>query len=187
VEVEEGFAVGTDNGEWGGGLYWFGHDGLEKQMLDQNTNDLAFDGERLVAGTGLDHLGLRAGGLTIYSYAGARETSPSTSPFTISFREWQGIPLGSAVRLVDVTAGDVLAVRTGGISILTIEGLLISQWEPSVPSFQRPNSTALLADGTVLVGGTNGLAVWKNFPADPNPVLYIPDDCVPTTDDLRGR
>ncbi|PTL78674.1 hypothetical protein [Vitiosangium sp. GDMCC 1.1324] len=63
LAVPDGFLVGSDAGEWGGGLFWFSSDGKTwRQLANENVNGLVQLGPGEVLSLhGLNHLGMRRG------------------------------------------------------------------------------------------------------------------------------
>ena len=65
VQVEDGYLVGFNRGEWGGGLYWFSKDGNEKEeivnsLLSGLVQFIKRD-NKIYAITGLAHMGMSYG------------------------------------------------------------------------------------------------------------------------------
>lgn len=62
IEVEDGWLVGFDVGEWGGGLWWFSPDGRRRQhLIDENVQGLAKHPRGVIALVGLGHLSIDRG------------------------------------------------------------------------------------------------------------------------------
>jgi hypothetical protein len=64
LQVEDGWLVGFNQGEWGGALYWFSADGRNSyKMSDHQIVDLFLHRNVIHAIEGLSHLGLSRGSL----------------------------------------------------------------------------------------------------------------------------
>lgn len=102
MRFDDGFVVGTNCGEWGGGVWWFARDGSRRQFLvEDNCVALATDGEVLLAVTGLGHLGLGKG---------------AVHAFTRRRRGWRhhgSVPLPGAPTAVRQSEEDPAVLRFG--------------------------------------------------------------------------
>jgi len=66
VELDDGYLVGTNVGEWRGGIWWFSRDGSKREhLIEDNCVAIATDGRLFVCLTGLAHLTLTEGYVTI--------------------------------------------------------------------------------------------------------------------------
>ncbi len=71
AELESGFLVGYNSGEWGGGLYWYARDGaLVQRVLDENVVRIVPMGRRALVFTGIAHLVMDEGQATLLELDG---------------------------------------------------------------------------------------------------------------------
>lgn len=61
LRIQNGWLVGSDRGEWGGELVYLPDSGEPQVILRENVEDIYYLGERIVAVTGLAHLGSNSG------------------------------------------------------------------------------------------------------------------------------
>lgn len=62
LEVDDGWLIGFDAGEYGGALWWLSQDGSKRERLvNENVQGIAMLGSRIVVLTGLAHLSMDTG------------------------------------------------------------------------------------------------------------------------------
>lgn len=100
-EVDAGFLVGTNSGEFGGGVWWFSRDGRRRRrILQANCVAIASSGRHAIIVSGLAHMGARLGEIHVLE---CRED--------MRWERRRSLPLPGAPSQIEL-AGD------GGLSIL---------------------------------------------------------------------
>lgn len=112
LRVEDGWLVGGNRGEWGGELAFVGDDRRTRQILDDNVQDIHRLGTRIVATTGLAHMGLRRGRIV------ELERQPDGQ---WQARPWRTLP-GTPATSVATPNGLVVAIVGGGAILVGIDG-----------------------------------------------------------------
>lgn len=140
LQTEAGVLVGTDNGEYGGGLILTDDKGvLTKRLIDTNVLQLLPSKSGVLVFTGLLHLGVDEGAVWLYSKG-------SDGNWSIKkIADLNGKP-----SVISSANGDVLAVGGHGVSRLD---QALSLTEVTLPFAQVfPNSIAEDAHGSIYVG-----------------------------------
>jgi len=152
VPVEDGWIVGFDAGEWGGGLYWFNHTGTEHYQLSTNKPAGTFDAdnvqsllpckEGVLAVQGLDHMGLDCG-----------KVEKITRQKDGRWRADLLVDLGNAPS-VSLKDGDNqwIIVTTERILRLHVDGTLQPLAQAAFMGSLYPNSIAKAPDGVMYIG-----------------------------------
>jgi hypothetical protein len=142
IPVADGFLIGADAGEFGGGIWWFSASGdRHHHLLDANVIGFARIADEILAVDGLAHLTLRHGAVH----------SLDRDEATRQWRVRRTVDLGTAAELFVPAPPDTLLV-------LTIDGLVQYQAGEtkrllkSDYSILYPNSIARTVDGHVFVG-----------------------------------
>ena len=142
IRVGDGWLVGLDAGEFGGGLWWFSSDGASsKRLADLNVVGFAESSKGVLALAGLAHMGSDAGKVlrVTEGAAGNRKVEAladlGAAPSTFAME--------SPDSLLIVTTRGLVRVRTSG----AMEQLL-----PVDYSLLYPNSMTLSPSGVIHVG-----------------------------------
>lgn len=114
LRVDDGWLVGGDRGEWGGELGFVGDDGHFQQILDDNVEDIHRLGDRIVATTGLAHLGLNRGSVVALTRLPDGRWQATT---------WRKLP-GAATRSSIGARGLVVALVRGGAVGIDADGAM---------------------------------------------------------------
>ena len=141
LAVSDGFLVGFDAGEWGGGLYWFSPDGANAAKLaDENVHGLVKVAPDLVASIeGLSHM--------------------SSSEGNVRWIEQHGSWRGGALTALDA-GPSTFAATPEAIYVLTRESLMrvgtkdrkATTIQPVRTAQLYPDSMAIDVDGTMWIG-----------------------------------
>lgn len=141
-QVADGWLVGLDVGEFGGGLWWFSSDGkANKKLSAENIVGFAKTSTGVFALAGLAHLGFDNG--KVLKIVGDAEANRKIETL---------VDLGSAPRtfaskspesLLVLTTNSFVRVKTSG----TIEKLFSTKYEQLYP-----NSMVILPSGIVYIG-----------------------------------
>jgi HEAT repeat protein len=108
LRVADGWIAGSNRGEWGGELVFINDSGDQQIIADTNVEDVYLLGDRLVAVTGLAHLGINEGMLLQLSRS---ESGVWTST---PWRSLPGAPQSSTL----VETGELLVNGVNGGSVL---------------------------------------------------------------------
>lgn len=108
LRVADGWIVGSNRGEWGGELVFISDSGDQQIIADTNAEDVHLLGDRVVAVTGLAHLGISEGDILRISRS---ESGIWTSA---SWRRLPGAPQSSTL----VETGELLVNAANGGSVL---------------------------------------------------------------------
>ncbi len=144
LEVEDGYLVGTDQGEWGGGLALYSKDGKRRATLaETNTHCVVRLGSEVVTLHGLNHLEPQAGEVRFWRLASGKATLLET-------RTLDSGPVSFAV------SGDTLFTFTLG-GLWRIQGHEVKK----VHGVDR--SLGALVPGTMVVDASGD--IWVGMPA----------------------
>jgi hypothetical protein len=142
IRVEDGWLIGSDAGEFGGGLWWVSSEGRSsKRLAGENVVGFAESWRGVIALTGLAHMGQDDGqALRITEgEAGNRKVEALAN-------------LGGAPRAFATEASDsVLIVTTRGLVRLRTSGS-VEQLLPTNYGLLYPNSMTLSPSGVIHVG-----------------------------------
>lgn len=140
LPVTNGFLVGFDAGEFGGGLWWFSSDGKDRYVIsNDNVKSIASLNGSLIAVSGLAHLSISRGTVLELHQVGSKWT-------LLRSIELNAAPCAT-VRSDDSA---LIIVTTQGISIYnqgTVRQVLSSDY-----SLLYPNSVVVEKNGTILIG-----------------------------------
>ena len=177
VDIEpwaDGWMVAFAYGEFGGGLVHVSESGEAKVVDSANSNDLLRVGDLLYVGSGLNHLSLREGKISIFGHVpnklSAYEIPAPSAVYGLA--EHDGYVVGQLSRgLIEVEADGTVTYQIGGWSSPYKE-------EPDWIGFS-PRSIGILPSGQLWLGGENVLAVYGSVPVSGEPQIYIPETCRP--------
>lgn len=140
----DGWLVGFDAGEFGGGLWWSSEDGsTTKAMSEENVHALIPRGDAVLVFTGLDHMGSNVG--AVYAYRPSDASVPRSLTHIVDL----GASPGAASLTED---GDVVVVTQGSVLMLTKNNKLEPLYMYPAISALYPNSIVALRDGKLFVG-----------------------------------
>jgi hypothetical protein len=142
LRVEDGWLVGIDVGEFGGGLWWFGPEGGGGRKLSaENVVGFARTSKGVLALTGLAHMGLDYG--KVLSITDGAGEGRKVEPFA---------DLGAAPQtFVEESPDSLLILTTRALLRVSASGE-VEQLLPTTYSSLYPNSMTLSPSGVVHVG-----------------------------------
>ena len=146
VEVDDGYLVGFNRGEWGGEFYWFSKDGRKKyEISGHQIVRFIMRNNKIYAIEGLAHLGLSGGSIIEIEKKRKKWTAKEylklpTAP--------QAVQLDSKDNFVVVTSSSLLSIdKIGNIKVLVESGM----WELLYPS------SMIIQDNNVYIGMRKGV------------------------------
>ena len=139
ARVSDGWLIGADAGEWGGGLWWTDPGGLNaKQLLTRNVHAIFARGQETLVLTGVAHMGIDEGAAWAYRDGGAM---------------LRVADLGSSPGAFAVAPGrEVLIVTNKGVLRLTTANAVEPLLSNDSLSGLYPESLALGTGGEIFVG-----------------------------------
>lgn len=147
LKVDDGWLIGFNLGEWGGGLWWFNNKGSEHyEICYGNIQNFFVRDDKILVIEGLAHLSMSSGTIfEVYKKDGKWESK--------DFVNLPGAPYSSIQNsngdLIIVTAESLIKVETNGkIESLIEEGF----WH----YYLHPTSSIILRD-TLYIGMTGGV------------------------------
>ncbi len=142
IRVEDGWLIGLDAGEFGGGLWWFSSDGRSSRRLaGENVVGFAESSKGTLALVGLAHMSLDSGKVLLIrdGEVGNRKVETLAD-------------LGAAPRTFAVESLDsLLIVKTRGLVRVRTSGA-VEQLLPTNYALLYPNSMTLFPSGVIHVG-----------------------------------
>ncbi len=142
IRVDDGWLVGMDVGEFGGGLWWFSANGRHsKKLSDENVHGLANTSRGVLALVGLAHLGLDSGQVLRITDGEAFNRKIEVLADLGSAPE--AFVVESPDTVIIMTTMGLVRVRTSG----KVEELFKTNYE-----LLYPNSMTLSASGVIHVG-----------------------------------
>lgn len=115
LRVADGWIAGSNRGEWGGELVFISDSGDQQIIADTNVEDVHLLGDRVVAVTGLAHLGISEGDIL--------QLSRSESGIWTS-APWRSLP-GAPQSSTLVETGELLVnVANGGSVLISDDGVM---------------------------------------------------------------
>jgi hypothetical protein len=176
MKAPDGWIVGFDAGEWGGGLYWFSPDGKEHYQITpphpvgwldaENVRDILPDGNSYLVAQGLAHLSLDQGKVVRLTRQGKGRWIAK-----------RVADLGSAPCLCLKDVEDSWIIFTNEAMVrLRPDGSLIQLGHFEFNGWLYPNSIARAGDGAIYVGMRHFVArvlpEGDHYQAE----LLVPDD-----------
>lgn len=141
-QLNDGWLVGLDIGEFGGGLWWFSFDGRRsKKLSDENIVGFAKTSAGVLALSGLGHMRLDKGTVLMIGEGPAGRRSIKTL-----------VDLGAAPRAFVVETPDSLLVMTQRGLIRVRTSGIVEQLASTNYRLLYPNSMALSPSGVIYVG-----------------------------------
>jgi hypothetical protein len=142
LAVADGFLVGFDAGEWGGGLYWFSTDGANTAKLaDENVHGLVKVAPGLVASIeGLSHMGISEGSVRWIEHRGTWRGAGALTALDAGPSAFAATPDAIYV----VTSKSLVRVGTKDRKASTIQAMRTARL--------YPDSMAFDPDGTLWIG-----------------------------------
>jgi hypothetical protein len=154
LAVDNGYLIGFDAGEFGGGLWWFSKDGTRHRKLSlrasdslddyypENVHGLVRNGSDVLAFEGLTHLGLNSGRVVKVSRSTKGEWQVSL------FAELGACPHA----IVEESPSSWLLATTSGVWRLDAHAQKRVIWQPVGGHLYYPNSIARDSNGVVFMG-----------------------------------
>lgn len=167
MQVEDGWLVGMDIGEFGGGLWWFSSDGQSKDKLsEENIRAIVRSSGGILALAGLSHMRIDEGRLLRIAdgNAGKRQAMVLAD-------------LGAAPKAFVVESSDSLLIMTNwGLVRTGSRGVVTPLFETDYKSLYA-NSMALLPSGVIYVGMRHFIT--RLTPAENGYVeeWFVPSNC----------
>jgi hypothetical protein len=141
LEVSDGWLIGLDAGEWGGGLWWFSRDGRTKQkLLSDNVKSIYNTSKGTLVLTGLAHLDHDDG--SVYRFTDTADK--------ISVRWLSKLGRAPEASTLD-EAGDVIVATMNSILRVTPDGNVMRIFE-SEEHLIYPTSVQVGHSGVITVG-----------------------------------
>jgi HEAT repeat protein len=114
LRIGAGWLIGTNAGEWGGELVLRSDDGQTKMVLGRNLTALhSLEDGRLVAVTGLAHMGLSEGAAYLVECASTRDCTAT---------RWKQLPGAPQSSWITNESGELLVNTTGGSLLISLDG-----------------------------------------------------------------
>lgn len=169
AKAGDGWLVGFDAGEWGGGLWWANDSGRDKRMLiEENVHAIISRGPELLVFTGLGYGGMDNG--RVYSY---RPTPRKVGELV----EISNLDSAPDAALID-THGTVLIAAQTRISALDTSNHVRVLFQNSDMALLYPNSIVEDQGGNVVIGMRFFVLQLKlRFDGTYAPAWYVPDRC----------
>jgi hypothetical protein len=160
--VTDGFIVGYNNGEFGGGLWWYSATGeRSEQLIGENVAGMSDSPIGTLVFTGLDHLGLSQGALyLIREQEGHRVQKLAklgTQPLGIMALSRSLIFATTRFGVFKIVPfGRIVVLMHGELSDLVLSGVHIKPPRMCTPEMDftplSPVSIAVTLDGVVFIG-----------------------------------
>ena len=166
LQVEDGWLVGRDAGEFGGGLWWFdSRGGGREQLARDNVVGLSKSSKGVLVLTGLAHLGLDYGSVLLVTGEGGERKAERLAD------------LGSAPRTFVAESPDsLLVVTTRGLARVTTGGVA-RQLLPTNYGLLYPNSMTLSPSGVIHVGMRHFVTRLTPNAGSYREEWFVPADC----------
>jgi hypothetical protein len=165
LKVQDGWLLGFDAGEFGGGLWFEGTDGSVSRLLEENVHGFVETARGVMIFAGLAHMMTDRGEVLIARY-----------PIRVDTKLESLAPLDGAPEAFTKTSPDeALVVTTHGVSRISSSGAHQALTR-SMFSLLYPNSIVSTPEGTIYVGMR--LFVVRLLPA-PKPGEYTEQWLVP--------
>jgi len=141
LQTSDGWLIGSDAGEFGGGLWWFSRDGGEtRKLLSENVKAIYETPKGIIVLTGLAHLSLNDGG--VYTFSATQDEVKI---------KWL-VPIGRSPEASSLDGnGNILIATTDSVLRLTFDGKIETLYEPK-ETLVYPTSVEVDRTGTISVG-----------------------------------
>jgi hypothetical protein len=168
MRLTNGWLVGFDAGEFGGGLWWIDDAGPGLFLSQQNVHKLFRYGDKILAAVGLAHLSFDDGAIIVF------EESLVGAPSVV-----KKIRSPSSVEDAKVIGDDIIGATFIGPIIVNNAGVV--KYDGTGSGRNRhltyPNSVSIDDYGTVYIGSRYAVLVYKNLPSDFTPTWLVPQVC----------
>jgi hypothetical protein len=141
VKLQNGWLLGFDAGEFGGGLWFAGVDSKTQKLSNQNVHGFVETQQGVLVFVGLDHLGLDSGRVLVVPYKFTSQTEVRI------LADLDGAP-EAVSKLSDDTA---LVITTQGISQISSSGVSKTLLRRGFGGLY-PNSLASASDNSIYAG-----------------------------------
>lgn len=147
IEVSDGYLVGFDHGEFGGGLYWFSKNGSQTyQISDFHVKQFSKAKDKIYAIAGIEHMGSDMGNLMSISLLNDKWMVNNSVKLP---NDPKAIGIDSADNIVIVTSSAVLSVgKMDKIIVLNT----YPKWKPII--FQ---SVLIIKNNIAYIGMDQGI------------------------------
>jgi hypothetical protein len=171
IPVNDGWLVGMDVGEFGGGLWWFSsNDRRSKKLSDENVHGFANTSIGIMAFVGLAHLGLDSGHVLRITDGKAGNRKVKVLAELGSAPE--AFVVESPDTVIIMTTMGLVRVRTSGV----VERLLTTNYESLYP-----NSLTLSTSGVLYVGMRHFVTRLTPTGNTYKEEWFVPEDCTKFT------
>lgn len=144
LRAGDGWLLGFNAGEFGGGLWWLSADGnTTKHLTRENVQAMVVRGKEILVLTGLAHLGMDRG--TIYSYLPGDDASP-----LVLITDLGSAPAAATV----LEDGSLLIAAHRRILRLSTDNRLQELYQNENVGIYYPRSIAMDPKGNIFVGTT---------------------------------
>ncbi|MEL6371819.1 MAG: hypothetical protein AAFR03_14005 [Pseudomonadota bacterium] len=176
LELESGWIVGFNLGEFGGGLWWVDNEGNGQKLSYENIHDIFWNGDNIIVTTGLAHLSLDGGSLLEFKDRGDQEP--------LLLRE---IKSPSSIEEISTFESGWVAATFLGPVFININGEVRYNGAAVFrgPNVIYPNSISVDDQGAVYISGRYATAIYRNAPDDFSPSWLVSKKCTRFTPDER--
>ena len=164
--VEDGWLVGYGAGEFGGSLWWIGHNGERRYLSEMSVRGIVEVGGRIFVISGLAHAGTRTGRLFEASHG--KDGRWSTSVVA----ELPGFPLAYS----SGPDGALLMLTSEGLVRLTAEGVPVTLTSDGYFAL-HPRSLVVMPSGSLLIGMNLYLLRLTPEETGYREEWFLPEDC----------
>jgi hypothetical protein len=162
IEVEDGYLVGFNRGEWGGELYWFSKNGKKKYEISRHqiVQFIKRD-NKIYAIEGLGHLGISEGSIIEIEKNGkkwiAKELLKLSAPNAVQLDNWDNfIIVTSGISLLSERNGAIIGIPSSFLLSIDRENKVDTLVNGSMWEFLYPSSMVIHKD-VVYIGMRKGV------------------------------
>lgn len=170
LRTKNGWLVGFDAGEFGGGLWWFDENSDESFSLDYlNVHDIKTANGEIVVGSGLAHSYNDTGRVSVFMDSG--DGPP---------KRVRVLKTPSSVEALMLTDAGLVAATFAGPLHVNSTGAASYDGDSSGPDrhLTYPTSIAANENGDIFVGARYAVLVYRGLPEDFSPKWLVPKTCV---------
>ena len=163
IEVEDGYLVGFNRGEWGGELYWFSKDGKERyEISDHHIVQFIERDNKIYAIEGLVHISITGGSIIEIEKQNRRWIAKEYLKFPTAPRV---IQLDSKDNFIVVTFGTNWSFKIEGIEVIAKPGLFSIDREANIDTLVEDGiwgdylypSSMIIQNDVVYIGMRKGV------------------------------
>ena len=170
MKTADGWLVGFDAGEFGGGLWWSSENGETTKLLsEENVHALIPREDVVLVLTGLDHMGSNVGAISAY-----RPSSRTTSRSLTSIAELDSAPDAAAI----TENGDLIVVTQGSVLNFGKNNHVETLFHYPAMAALYPNSLVVMKDGRLFTGMRfYALELRPDKPHSYSAKWFVPSEC----------